>query len=243
MRTLLIKIYKYSILFLLLSISVSAFGCAGLSRQWKSTMDGMQIEYKVQKEQIKIDKPVNIVIFDERENKDAIGGGAKYTMENPLRGYDVIGKGAKSIMGNIEIGYFAFEVLLAFAPNEPYQPFFQSKSKMDEMFLRAFSERLSRNGVELINTPKQKEYSVEVYLKNFLLDFHYGIWTGEVGYEAIIKEGDKVICDQVIFEKAKKFNFYGFGSGEEAVSAAFNLAINRLDLNGCFSPQLRITGN
>ncbi len=159
-------------------------GCSGLSRQLRVNKEGIRIEYKVQKEDIKpLLFPINIVIIDERLNKDITEESTKI------------------------------------------------KIPVAEEFLKAFSERLSKNSVKLIDVSGGIYYSLAVYIRNFRLDFRFATWTGEVGYVARVSEGGNLIYEQEVSETAKKFNKYGFGSAEEAISEAFNLAINRFDPN------------
>lgn len=52
---------------------------------------------------------------------------------------------------------------------------------------------------------------------------------------ARVKKNGEIVCQNEIYEKATAFNFYGFGSGEKAINEAFGKAIDRLDINSCFS--------
>ncbi len=188
--------------------------CAGLSQQYRASTEGIAINYTINKEQF-FDPNVKVFIeaSDERVDKDVIGDGAKPTV------------------GTRAMAYIAFGVFYAAMPD---QPTLKDQQDSVRIFQTATAERLSKNGVTVTNDKENEAIIIDLLVRQFKLDFNFGKWSGEVGYVAIIKKNGEVICESTIYEKVNAFNLYGFGSGEKAISEAFNKAINRLDINACF---------
>lgn len=199
-------------------IAILFGGCAGLSQQYKASSKGMAINYVVNKEQFVDPKvKVSVVSSDERLDKEVIGDGAKPTV------------------GNRIIGYIAFGVLYAATDvTGVNQPTLKDQEDPVQIFRTATAERLSKNGITVTND-KENAVIIDILVRQFKLDFSFGKWSGEVGYLARVKKNGEVICESSIYEKASAFNLYGFGSGEKAISEAFNKAINEMDINSCFS--------
>jgi len=103
------------------------------------------------------------------------------------------------------------------------------------MFQRAFEERFSANGVPVVRAATEEGVVFEVLVRHFRLDFNFGQWIGEAGYVLRMEEGGKLLCEDSISEKVAKFNIFGYGSGEQAISEVFSKAVNRANLNICLS--------
>ena len=191
------------------------FGCAGLSQQYKATTEAMAINYTVNKEQFIIPKEkVFVTSNDERLNKE------------------VIGEGAKSTVGSRFMGYLAFGVFYAAIPD---QPTLRDQEDPVGIFKTAMTERLSRNDIIITTNKESAPLVLELSVRRFNLDFNFGKWVGEAGYIARVKRHEEIICESTVYEKSTAFNLYGYGSGEKAINEAFNKAINKLDINNCFS--------
>lgn len=188
-------------------------GCSGLSQQYRATTEGMKIVYSLKENENLPNKTINLTVFDERINKD------------------VIGDGAKSTVGEKFIGYFSFGILYAFSPDSPT---IQGQTDMTGIFNRAYTERLTRNGMK-ISTDNTADYNINILIRSFNLDIHFGTWTGEVGYIAKLQKNSQLLCEKTIYEKRTKWNTFGYGSGETAISDAFNSAINNFDIATCIS--------
>lgn len=203
--------------FLAIVFALLFSGCTGLSQQYRASTEGISINYTVKKEQL-INPKENVVIssIDERLDKALIGGEEKPTV------------------GTHVIGFIAFGVMYVPALLFDGAPF---KEQQDPIlvFKTAMTERLSKNGIVVSNNHENGVIVLDLLVRQFKLDFNLGKWNGEVGYVARVKKGGEIICESNIFEKTTAFNLYGFGSGEKAISEAFNKAINGLDVNGCFS--------
>lgn len=190
-------------------------GCAGLSHQYRASTEGISVNYTVKKEQFTDPKAkVFVSSNDERLDKE------------------VIGDGAKPSVGTRVLGYVAFGVIYAAIPD---QPTLKDQQDPIRIFKTAMTERLSKNGIIVTSDNENGALVLDLVVRQFKLDFNFGKWTGEVGYVARMKKGGEIICENNIYEKVTAFNLYGFGSGEKAISEAFNKAIDRLDVNSCFS--------
>lgn len=192
-------------------------GCAGISHQYSASTEGMSVSYTVNKEQfINPKAKVFILSSDERLDKE------------------IFGDGAKPSAGTRALGFVAFGVI--YAPALLFdQPTFKDQQDPIRIFKTATTERLSKNGIIVTNDNENGALALDLLVRQFKLDFNFGKWTGEVGYIARVKKNGEVVCQDDIYEKATAFNLYGFGSGEKAINEAFNKAINRLDVNSCFS--------
>lgn len=212
MRRFLYVLYDFLLVIAFVTLLSS---CAGLSQQYKASTEGISVSYTVHKEQfINPKAKVFISSSDERLDKE------------------VIGDGAKSSVGTRVLGYVAFSVIYAAVPD---QPTFKDQQDPVRIFKTAMSERLSKNGIILTNDKENDAITIDLLVRQFKLDFNFGKWTGEVGYVARINKNGEIVCENNIYEKATAFNLYGFGSGEKAISEAFNKAIDRFDVNSCFS--------
>lgn len=190
-------------------------GCAGLSQQYRASTEGISINYTVKKEQLIIPKE-QVVISSSEERLDK----------------EIIGDGAKGAIGTRVLGYVAFGVIYAAMPD---QPTLKDQQDPIQIFKTAMAERLSKNGITVTKDKDNERLTVDLMVKQFKIDFNFGKWTGEVGYVARVKKNGEVVCQDDIYEKATAFNLYGFGSGEKAINEAFGKAIDRLDINSCFS--------
>ena len=200
---------EYAILILLLF----TFGCSGMSRQYRATTEGMSVSYIINKESIvQVKEKINIVVVDERVDKD------------------LIGDGAKSSVGDKFLGYLVFGVFYAAAPD---QPKYQENEDPVKVFKTAMTERLSNNGVEIANGKDNNQMTLELLVRRFKLDFNFGKWIAEAGYIARLKGEAGILCQKEVFERVSKFNMYGYGSGEEAINDVFNKSINKFDVNSC----------
>jgi hypothetical protein len=207
----------YNILLIIAFVTLLS-GCAGLSQQYRASTEGISVNYTVKKEQL-ISPKEKVVISssDERLDKELIGEG----VAKPTVGTHVI--------GFIALGIYYAPALLIDWPTPTVQ------QDPIRIFKTATTERLSKNGIVVTNNHENGVLVLDLLVRQFKLDFNFGKWTGEVGYIARVKKSGEIICESNIYEKATAFNLYGFGSGEKAISEAFNKAIDRLDVNGCFS--------
>jgi len=204
----------YSILLVIAFVTLLS-GCAGLSQQYRASNEGISINYTVKKEQL-ISPKEKVVISSSEERLDK----------------EIIGDGAKGTVGTRVLGYVTFGVIYAVMPD---QPTLKDQQDPIRIFKTAMAERLSKNGITVINDKDNETLAVDLLVRQFKLDFNFGKWTGEVGYVARIKKNGAVVCQDDIYEKATAFNLYGFGSGEKAINEAFGKAIDKLDINSCFS--------
>ena len=190
-------------------------GCAGLFQQYRASTQGISVNYTVKKEQM-INPKEKVVISSSDERLDK----------------ELIGEGAKPTVGTRVLGYVAFGVIYAAMPD---QPSFKDQEDPIRIFKTAMTERLSKNGVIVINNYEDGALVLDLLVRQFKLDFNSGTWRGEAGYVARFKRSGEIICESTVYEQAKAFNLYGFGSGEKAISEAFNKAVDKLDVNVCFS--------
>ena len=199
----------------LIVFAVLLSGCAGLSQQYKASTEGISIDYTVKKEQfISLKEKVFISSSDERLDKEVIGDGAKPTV------------------GTRVLGYVSFGIVYAAMPD---QPTLKNQQDPISIFKTATAERLSRNGIIVTDDKDTDALAVELLVRQFKLDFNFGKWNGEVGYVARVWKDGEIVCQNDIYEKATAFNLYGFASGEKAINEAFTKAIDKLDVNSCFS--------
>ena len=199
---------------LVLVTSTSA-SCTGLSQQFHATYGGINIEYRVQKGRLKFpDAKVHVTVVDDRVDKE------------------ILGQGARSSFGSRVLGYLGFGLVYATVPGEPD---FRGRMDMVEMFQKAFEERLRVNGVAIVPERGKADLELEVSVRHFRLDFHFSKWLGEVGLVARLRDKSAILCEETIHETARKFNVWGYGSGEGAISEAFNKAINEVSFVRCFN--------
>ena len=189
-------------------------GCAGFSRQLRASTSGIAIQYEVPKESLPtLDSTIGVLIKDER-------------LDNEL-----IGAGARNSFGKKVLGYLTFG--LTFMPFSG-DPSFQ-ETDLAGLFQKAFYGRLGLNGVKIVENAAQADAVLEISLRNVRLDFNFGKWWGEVGYVLQLKKGTELIGEDRVSKKVSKFNMWGYGSGETAISEAFSSAVNESNLSGLLS--------
>lgn len=197
-----------------LALAALLTGCAGLSQQFGATTSGMKIEYKVPRETFSIpNEAVRVLVRDERLDTEFLGAGAKSTM------------------GSRVLGFFAFGIISLAVPGEPS---FQ-QSDLVGIFQKAFEERLRANGISIARGSETNGIALEVLLRNFRLDFNFGKWVGEAGYVMSMRKNSVLLCEDRVSEKVTKFNTFGYGTGEAALSEVFTKAVNRANLSECLS--------
>jgi hypothetical protein len=181
-----------------------------------ATIEGISVNYAVQKEQFVDPKAkVFISLADGRVDKNIIGDGAKETVATRTARYVV------------------FTVLY---PEMPHQSPLKDQEEPIQVFKTALTERLSKNGISVVNVEDKEGLVLDLIVKQFRIDFDVVDWIGEVGYTARVKKKGETICQDDVYEAAKSsIRLYGFHSGEKALSEAFGKAIDKLDINGCFS--------
>jgi hypothetical protein len=213
------SLYVFYSALVVIIFTVLLSGCAGLSRQYRASNEGISVNYTVKKEQF-VDPKAKVFVSSSDERPDK----------------EIIGDGAKPSVGSRVLGYVTFGVFYAAMPD---QPTLAAQQDPVQIFKTAMIERLVKNGIIVTSDTENSALSLDLAVRQFKLDFNSGKWTGEVGYVARMKKGGKIICENNVYEKATAFNLYGFGSGEEAISEAFNKAIDRLDVNSCFLKGLK----
>ncbi len=197
-----------------LLFSVGLSGCAGLSQQMRATYSGIKIEYKTPIETLPVPKsPVQIVVKDERLDRE------------------VLGPGAKSSFGSRALGFFAFGIASLAIPGEPS---FQ-ETDLEGIFRKAFSERLKTSNIPIAAESAGDQIVLEVLIRHFNLNFNWGKWLGKAGYVLRVRKGATLLCEESISEQVTRGNMWGYGSGECALSEVFVKAVNRANLASCFS--------
>lgn len=139
-------------------------GCS-VHSWYKATYDGISINYKVNKEDfINLNEKVIVISRDERLDKDFFGPGVKPTFFTHLG------------------GYLTFGVFYAFIPSEP-----TLNKRQDPIifFKTALTERLSKNGVSVIENKSNEALIFNILVSKLKLDFDSGTWVGEVGYTGV----------------------------------------------------------
>ena len=189
-------------------------GCTGFSQQFRATTSGIKIEYKVPRETLPVsNSPVRVLIKDERLDSEFLGNGARATF------------------GSRVLGFFSFGLVSFAIPGEPS---FQ-QTDLVGMFQRAFEERLNTNGIPLTKDSGKDGVVLEILVRNFRLDFNFGKWIGEAGYVMSMKQNSILLCEDRVSEEVAKFNTFGYGTGEAALSEVFGKAVNRANLSECLS--------
>ena len=201
-----------------LALALLLTGCAGLSQQLGATTRGIKIEYKAPRETIPIpNEAIKVLVRDERLDTEFLGTGAKATM------------------GSRVLGFFTFGIISLAVPGEPS---FQ-QTDLVGMFQKAFEERLRTNGVSITGDSRVDGIVLEVLVRNFRLEFNFGKWIGEAGYIMSVKNNSALLCEDRVSEKVTKFNTFGYGTGEAALSEVFAKAVNRANLSECLSRDSR----
>ena len=161
------SLYVFYSALVVIIFTVLLSGCAGLSRQYRASTEGISVNYTVKKEQF-VDPKAKVFVSSSDERPDK----------------EIIGDGAKPSVGSRVLGYVAFGVFYAAMPD---QPTLAAQQDPVQIFKTAMIERLVKNGIIVTSDTENSALSLDLAVRQFKLDFNSGKWTGEVGYVARMK--------------------------------------------------------
>lgn len=102
------------------------------------------------------------------------------------------------------------------------------------LFKEAFSRRLSKAGVEVLNDQEKAESIFAIALQNFVLDLVDRKWVAEISYEARLTKDDNLLVKESISGKAERTKIFRQKDAEKVLSEIFTDVINKLDIQKLF---------
>ena len=102
-------------------------------------------------------------------------------------------------------------------------------------FKVAMEERLANAGVKIATTNDGGNPTIGIAVKQISVGFDAASWIGQVAYDATVRMGEDVLCQESIQKVERAVNWAGPDSGQKALDEAFTAAINALDLSRCLS--------
>jgi uncharacterized lipoprotein YajG len=134
---------------------------------------------------------------------------------------------AKPTKGQEALGILAFGAIYPLFPDVEQSQTFE----FVDAFRKALSERLTREGFNIMNSETDDVDTLEMTVSKIMLSFQSGNWHGAINYCANAYRNGTVIYSQQISEYSKKYNLWGTGSGQDAIDEAFTQAIMRFDVD------------
>jgi hypothetical protein len=151
-------------------------------------------------------KRVFLAIKDDRPTRDIIGPGAKKDFAN--------------FPGNITFSFAAYD-----KPGfklGPYTPLAMTKE--------AFKRRLENLGLEVLSQPSTGDPQLLIVLEQFLLDLQGHEWVAEIGYQASLMKGGRVLSEQSVSGRGERLKLVGRSQANAVLSGIFTDLVNRLDV-------------
>ena len=106
-----------------------------------------------------------------------------------------------------------------------------SDASVEKAFYEAFRMRLEAMGIGVLPAKDPQAQSLTIEVQSVWLDLEGRDFKSEVTYEAKFSRDGKVFYKETISGRAQRLRLVGKDQGEEAMSEAFTMAVNRLELD------------
>jgi hypothetical protein len=107
---------------------------------------------------------------------------------------------------------------------------------MAGLFEAALRERLTRQGITLLDAPRADASRLAVSVEVFRLDLVNHKWLADVGYAVALRKPSGTLIKEKIRGKAERVKLMGKGAIEKVIGEIFSDSINRLNLKRLLDP-------
>jgi len=97
------------------------------------------------------------------------------------------------------------------------------------LFEEAFKKRLELEGVTVLDTEAADKPSLEIQLKEFILDRDGKNWKASLAYKAVTSKAGRVLTNQTVSGGAERLKIVGTRDAEKLLGEIFSDMVNRLD--------------
>ncbi|MCP3955716.1 MAG: hypothetical protein GY697_26400, partial [Desulfobacterales bacterium] len=97
------------------------------------------------------------------------------------------------------------------------------------LFKEALKQRLETEGVTVLAQATAAQPSVEIQIKEFVLDREGKNWKATLAYKAITSKAGRVLTNQTVSGDAERLKIMGTRDAEKLLGEIFSDMVNRLD--------------
>ena len=102
---------------------------------------------------------------------------------------------------------------------------------LQSMFRRIFQQRLENAGIRVAPEEVEREFTVEIILKEFQIDLVKRKWVVNVAYQANLLKQNKMVAGETIRGSAERLRVVGSNEAELVIGELISDVVNKLDLN------------
>ena len=102
---------------------------------------------------------------------------------------------------------------------------------LQSMFRRIFQQRLENAGIRMAPEEVEREFTVEIILKEFQIDLVKRKWVINVAYQANLLKQNKMVAGETIKGSAERLRVVGSKEAELVIGELISDVVNKLDLN------------
>jgi len=97
------------------------------------------------------------------------------------------------------------------------------------LFKEALKQRLVSEGVAVLDQATAEQPSIEIQIKEFILDRDGKNWKATLAYKAITRKAGRVLTSQTVSGGAERLKIVGTGDAEKLLGEIFSDMVNELD--------------
>ncbi|MCP3955080.1 MAG: hypothetical protein GY697_23095, partial [Desulfobacterales bacterium] len=97
------------------------------------------------------------------------------------------------------------------------------------LFKEALKQRLETEGVTVLDQATDAQPSVEIQIKEFILDREAKNWKATLAYKAVTSKAGRVLTNQTVSGDAERLKIMGTRDAEKLLGEIFSDMVNRLD--------------
>ena len=175
-----------------------------------STTSYIDVKYKLPSQPARWDKKILIEVKDTRSDKTLFAGKAKEVFKDFTGIFSLTlddGKKGK-LLGTFDLV---------------------------SLFKEAFTLRLEKGGVQVLEEQINDTPVLEIVLKEFIIEHSGRKWISDISYDAKLLKGGKVLAVQTRGGKSEQLHLFGRSSAEKVLGITFTDRINQLDLEELFA--------
>lgn len=166
----------------------------------------IEVTYQLPEPQQNIDqKTVALQVVDQRPTETIAGPNSKKALE-----------------------YFT-GLFSLYVAREGEKPMLVGAFNLTALFKEALKQRLETEGVTILDQATDAQPSVEIQIKEFILDREGKNWKATLAYKAVTSKAGRVLTNQTVSGDAERLKIMGTRDAEKLLGEIFSDMVNRLD--------------
>ena len=127
-----------------------------------------------------------------------------------------------------ELEYFTGLFSLSVA-RDGKKPMLIGALDLTALFKEALKQRLESEGITVLDQATAAQPSVEIQIKEFILDRDGKNWKAALAYQAVTSKGGRVLTSQTVSGGAERLKIVGTRDAEKLLGEIFSDMVNQLD--------------